>query len=117
MTTPFRVSVSQHESSVACLAVDGELDMRTAPQVLDAILCVACGDHIREVTLDLSRVCFLDSSGLNALIIARNRLEADAVQVRLAAASEQVARLTALTGTASLFESCPSPVPPDEGAA
>lgn len=50
--------------------VAGEIDMATAPQLED---CLA--DHVdRDVTVDLSDVTFVDSTGLAVLVSARRVL-------------------------------------------
>jgi anti-sigma B factor antagonist len=52
------------------IAVAGEVDLATAPQ-LDACLSAYTD---RDVTVDLSDVTFLDSSGLSTLVSARRAL-------------------------------------------
>ena len=56
------------ESLVDCevVSLDGELDAQTAPE-LAAVLSRAEGDS-RRVVIDLSRLRFIDSSGLHVLM-------------------------------------------------
>jgi anti-anti-sigma factor len=60
--------------------LDGELDLATAQDLVSAIRARPGGD--RPLTLDFSRVGFMDSSGLRALLeAATGRDEGDALVV------------------------------------
>jgi anti-sigma B factor antagonist len=54
------------------LTVEGELDIATAPRML-AALNEALADMARPLLVDLSRVVFMDSTGLALLMNARRR--------------------------------------------
>jgi anti-anti-sigma factor len=55
----------------AGLKVSGELDLATAPRLTEALLSVPATG---EVSLELSEISFLDSSGLSAILaFARSR--------------------------------------------
>jgi anti-anti-sigma factor len=62
---PFAIETST-TGDVLVLAVTGEVDMATAPELARAIGLVS--DHARGVIVDFTEVTFLDSSGLNALV-------------------------------------------------
>ena len=51
------------EGACTFVMVEGEVDMASAPQLEEALLAVADGD----VVVDLTEVAFLDSSGIGAL--------------------------------------------------
>jgi anti-anti-sigma factor len=53
------------------VAVAGEVDMATAPRLAETLVQFANG----SVTVDLSNVTFIDSSGLHALIAAQRHIE------------------------------------------
>ena len=55
------------------VALHGELDMASADGLADALVEVAGS----TVVVDLSRLAFMDSSGISALVVARNRILAD----------------------------------------
>ena len=78
----------------SCVRVSGELDMRTAPLMLDAV--IAQGD---SVSVDLSEVTFMDSHGLQALL----KMWSIRPSLRIVAISERVARLLAITETTFLL--------------
>jgi anti-sigma B factor antagonist len=58
---------------VEMLVVAGELDIATAPRLISA-LNRSVSDALRSVVVDLSRVGFMDSTGLALLINANRRL-------------------------------------------
>lgn len=55
------------------VAVEGELDLYTAPQLREAVM-TAVTDGADHVVLDLSTVPFMDSSGLGAVVACLKRL-------------------------------------------
>jgi anti-sigma B factor antagonist len=56
----------------AVVAVSGELDMATAPQ-LRTVLALAMGGRPAELWIDLSPTTFIDSTGLHVLLDIRQR--------------------------------------------
>jgi anti-anti-sigma factor len=62
----FDVTVADGADGRLVIAVSGELDLVTEPQ-LEAALANAVG---RPVTIDLSELAFMDSTGLRALLSA-----------------------------------------------
>jgi anti-anti-sigma factor len=75
LPTDFSVSVGRHRDVVR-LAVEGELDLATAP-TLSAHLEAASGTPGRAVVVDLERLTFLDSSGVALLLRAARRATAE----------------------------------------
>lgn len=57
-----------------CVALHGELDLATAPD-LEAVLGPLIQQGPLELVLDCSELSFIDSSGIAALISAQTRLE------------------------------------------
>jgi anti-sigma B factor antagonist len=58
---------------VELLLVEGELDIATAPRLI-SILNQSVQDALQSLVIDLSRVGFMDSTGLALLINAHRRL-------------------------------------------
>jgi anti-sigma B factor antagonist len=58
---------------VELLLVEGELDIATAPRLI-TVLNGAVQEALRSLVVDLSRVDFMDSTGLALLINAHRRL-------------------------------------------
>jgi anti-sigma B factor antagonist len=69
--TPLAVKRSQSDG-YELLTVDGELDIATAPRMISA-LSEALTDMASPLVVDLSRVVFMDSTGLALLMNARRR--------------------------------------------
>lgn len=80
-------------SSDQSVTASGEIDAHTAPTLAKAI--DAAGT---DVTLDLSGVEFVDSSGLRVLIDAHQRLGDAGGSLTLVAPSEPVRRLLEISG-------------------
>jgi len=75
-------------------ALEGELDMATAP-VLEATFADVSG----PIRLDLGSLIFLDASGITALVCLRQRCEADGCSFHLvgcAGPAERVLRIVDL---------------------
>lgn len=77
------------------LVVSGEIDTATSPD-LGSRLSEVPADA--SVTLDLSGVSFVDSSGLSVLIAAHQRQRSRGGRLSLSSLNEVVARLFAVTG-------------------
>lgn len=99
------VRVCPSDGGRCTVAVEGELDLATAPK-LRSHLVESLGAGFRELTLDLSRVDHMDSTGLAVLIGLRERLK-DEGKLVLAGAPPNVLRVLDLTGLASKFELAP----------
>jgi anti-sigma B factor antagonist len=81
----------------AVVAAAGEIDSTSAPvlrQHLDSLL----DGEVRELTVDLGRVSFLDSAGLCALAATHRRAVAQDVRMRVLASSRAVIRPLEITG-------------------
>jgi anti-sigma B factor antagonist len=88
-----------------CLIVRvvGELDVATAPVLREHILGQLALGQTR-IVIDMSRVPFVDSTGLGALIVAHDEATARGGSVRLACARRSVLRVFEITRTDRLFE-------------
>jgi anti-sigma B factor antagonist len=91
------------DNGVARVVVDGELDIATAP-VLDARLVDLEQTLDGTVELDMSKVAFMDSTGLRALLNARRRAETAGRRLRLVNLQPDVARVFDVTGVRKIFE-------------
>jgi anti-anti-sigma factor len=62
-------------ASLAILTLAGEVDMSSAHEI-DAVVAVVAGwNETADVVIDLSRVSFIDSSGIAALLRCRQELD------------------------------------------
>jgi anti-anti-sigma factor len=90
---------SARAGSELLVAVAGELDLRTGETFrahLDGAIVASPGD----VALDLSAVTFCDSTALQSLIDAHDRLAAQGRRLRVVKPSRSVDRLLWLSGLA-----------------
>ncbi|MDQ2866429.1 MAG: STAS domain-containing protein [Candidatus Eremiobacteraeota bacterium] len=80
----------------------GSLDIATSPTVRAALVEAASeGNH--EIIVDLTKLAFLDSTGLGALIGAHRRALERGGNVRLAVGDGSIARLLNITGLIRVF--------------
>jgi anti-anti-sigma factor len=96
----FRVDLSRQGSCIIASAF-GEIDLATAPALVEAIESELGRSTPARLVIDLSEVSFLDSSGLNALVRLQKLLEDRAIALRLVIPSGHVVRqvfeITSLT--------------------
>jgi len=104
----------------SAIAVDGELDVETAPRFTEEVELAVWGTAGAFI-LDLSGLSFLDSSGLHALLRARAYLAREDRQLVLVCPAGPVRRMLDLAGVLDTFVAYRSPetaaaalVPADE---
>ena len=96
-------SVDEHqEGGAAIIAVTGELDLRTSPQ-LEKALGRAFDAGAELVILDLRRIEFMDSTGLRVLLSAHQRAHESGRRFALVRGADQVERVLTLTGVRDLL--------------
>src|SRR5215218_4693662 len=91
----FRV-VTRREGDAVVLALLGELDLAGEPRLEAAIDDAHTAGH--PLTIDLSGLTFIDSSGLRVLVRLHNRAITSGLSYRLIAGPPQVQRTFALCG-------------------
>jgi len=91
----FEVTV-QRSSGTAVVQVTGELDLESAQTLADVLrgLEPPCD----RVILDLSRLTFIDSTGLRLAITEHRRAELDGFDFVVAGATEPILRVLRVTG-------------------
>lgn len=90
---PSRLTIDA--SGDRALAASGVVDAHTAAQLLVELQDLGGGG---DITLDLSQVEFIDSSGLRTLVTSHQELEADGHKLVLSGISDAVDRLFEITG-------------------
>jgi anti-anti-sigma factor len=95
------IEKSQEQDSVV-LALSGELDLASAP-VLERELREAEATSPSRLVIDLAGLAFMDSTGLQALLRARERANTNGHQLALRRAPHQVQRVFELTKTVDAF--------------
>jgi len=98
VTLTFRAEIEATQDGTRAIAVAGELDQATLPELqraLDEVIDTAGGDLL----IDLSHCSFIDSSGLAALVSTRERITAtDGRGFAICCGGPQVQRLLEITG-------------------
>jgi anti-anti-sigma factor len=84
------------------LALSGELDIASAP-ALERALDEFGASIPRRLVIDLTDVTFMDSTGLRALLLARQRTEDVDHELVLRPGPRQVQRVFELSGTLERF--------------
>jgi anti-sigma B factor antagonist len=85
------------------VAVSGELDITTSQALLDALTPDVLPDGTTRVTLDLSEVTFMDSTGIGAFVQARKALRPFGVELVLLRPPERLARRLEIMGINQLL--------------
>ncbi|GGV07484.1 anti-sigma factor antagonist [Streptomyces litmocidini] len=94
--------VTRDAATGPVLELLGELDYATAPELRDVLATVTLRPGQRLV-MDLAGMEFCDSSGLTALIIARNHAHAARADIALAAVPARTLRLMNIAGLDQIF--------------
>jgi anti-sigma B factor antagonist len=95
MDGSLHIDIAQRNGATI-LSVLGEVDLATAPILDEQISAVEAGDAA-TIVVDLDRVSFMDSSGLQVLL-AHVFSEQSGSRIRLTRGSPQVVRLFTVSG-------------------
>jgi len=93
-----------HEPAV--VAVRGEIDLSSAPELRSSLLKQASEGRTMLV-IDLSGVTFIDSTGLSVLLSGMKRLREAGGDLLLVIADPQILRVFEITGLTGLFRILP----------
>ena len=85
------------------LSLTGDLDLASAPS-LERAFGEAEAEHAPGIVVDLSGLEFMDSTGLRALLLARERAAPNGHQLTLRRGPRQVQRVLELTKTVDAFQ-------------
>ena len=83
---------------VICLEVSGEVDMASSEALNNAIWEALTAPGVKRVEADLSKVTFLDSTGINTLVQFRQRAGDQDIELRVVNPSQMALRVLELTG-------------------
>lgn len=89
-----------HEGDRVVLALDGELDMASAPMLEVAVEDAEIAGK-QTVVLDLRELDFIDSTGLRIILSARKLCGERGQELSVTEGSQQVERLLNVTGMAA----------------
>ncbi|MGZ4173262.1 MAG: STAS domain-containing protein [Solirubrobacteraceae bacterium] len=91
---------TRHEASRLVLSLQGELDLSTAPLLEQGLQDV---DSVSGITVDLSGLEFMDSTGLRALLLAQEGARDRGQDFSLRRGPPAVQRVFELTRTDTQF--------------
>ena len=86
----------------------GELDLDDADEVRDSLAAAAGRPDCRYLRVDVSKVTFIDSYALGALVCARNSAAGAGASLTLVEPSPQVYQAIQVTGLAEVFGLAPA---------
>jgi anti-sigma B factor antagonist len=92
---------AHRDGSVATVAVEGELDVATAPELIAAIEALDPG--YEELVIDLSACAFFASSGISVLLDENARATAEGFRLVVVKAPPEVQRIFDLTSLEDLI--------------
>jgi anti-sigma B factor antagonist len=87
----------------ATIALSGEIDLATAPQ-FRACLGQCLAERCTDITLDMSELNYIDSSGLTAIATARKQLEDRHGRLSVHHPRPMTQRVLDLTGLSAIIE-------------
>lgn len=94
--------VTSRTDNAAVVRVIGELDLATAPQLGD-VLADLSGHGTMHVTVDLSEMAFIDSTGVTVLVSALKRLHEAGGDMALESPRASAMRVFEITGLTNVF--------------
>ena len=98
-----RVSPRPISAGVHALDLEGEVDVYTAPVLRQEIVSQVDGG-VKHLLVNLSKVEYLDSTGLGILIGGVKRLKEQGGTLRLVGPSARIQRIFEITGLNKIFD-------------
>ncbi|MBL8929905.1 MAG: STAS domain-containing protein [Kineosporiaceae bacterium] len=93
---------SREEGGRSIVSVVGEIDVYTAPALRERINDLVAAGHYRLV-VDLSKVDFMDSTGLGVLVGGLNRVRTQDGSLHLVCTQEKILKVFRITGLTKVF--------------
>jgi anti-sigma B factor antagonist len=91
------------EPGILVIAVDGEADMTTAVKFNESFFSAA-RSGVGTVIADLTRVEFIDSTMLNALVVGHRRMIRDQGRFAVVCSGPRLTRVLEISGLANLLD-------------
>lgn len=101
MTDPMRRFRVIEQDGSATVYLTGDVDLERSPQARETLLAAVKKGH--PVTVDLSGVTYMDSSGVASLVEAFQKSRATNVEFTLARVSDQVRKVLMLARLDKIF--------------
>lgn len=94
--------VTRDVGGTTVVAVEGEIDVYTAPRLRDCITELVA-DGVYHLVIDLEGVEFLDSTGLGVLVGGLKKTRAHDGSLQLICTQERLLKIFRITGLAKVF--------------
>ncbi len=101
--TDFRVDVDGASGNGPVVAVAGDLDLHSGPELRDRLTLLTEGGA-RHVTVDLTDATFLDSMALGVILGAKKRLVDEGGELDLIVPTPEIRRIFEITMLDRVFE-------------
>lgn len=98
-SNPLEIAIDRDGDDVR-LIVSGEVDLESSRALSEALSEVVSS---RQVSLDLTGVGYMDSTGLRTILVAKEELERAGGNLNVVAASNIVNRLIQISGVSELL--------------
>jgi anti-sigma B factor antagonist len=98
----FRVELLRTEQNTAVIALEGEVDIYSAPQFKEALLA-GIEDGASTIIVDLDRVTFIDSTALGVLVSGAKRVRPKNGRLDIVCTDENITRIFEITGLDRIF--------------
>lgn len=95
--TGLTIENSELANGWACIAVSGEIDLATVPELENAIDSVF-SSNAHPLVVDLTESSFMDSTGLKTLVMANRKFDEDGRPFAIVVSGGPVSRLIDLSG-------------------
>ena len=97
---------SSSQSQPQVVALEGEIDLHESPQVMERINPLIAS-RLPKIHVDMSRVSYIDSSGLAAFIDAMQRIQAYGGEFALVAMRDSVHKIFEISRLDQVFKIYP----------
>ena len=84
------------------VSLRGEIDVYTAPRLRQALIDLV-EQGSKDILVDMSRVDFLDSTGLGVLVGGLKRVKANDGSLEIVATSDRILKIFDITGLSKVF--------------
>jgi len=98
----FRVELTRPSPDVAIVALEGEVDIYSAPQFKEALLS-GIDDGATTIVVDLAGVTFIDSTALGVLVSGAKRVRPRNGRLDIVCTDENITRIFEITGLDRIF--------------
>lgn len=97
------VQVVQRQGRAVSVTGHGEIDMTTVETLTDTLATVLRQERPLHIDVNLAEVTFMDSSGINALMVCRANAEPSGCRITISHPRPMVRRVLTVTGVDHLF--------------